>query len=515
MLELTGQQDAPLRISSFYQPFLKQRQFHESPAKYRAQIGGFGSGKTRALLMEAIRYCLTVPGCNCLLIRRTHKALEKTIINLLLNPDKSGLGVKLSDINAHYNKNEYVCYFEHDGGIQSKLFFGYCDEGKDVNQYLSTEYLFVGIEEAGEFPFSVWTALMGRNRSPIKKDMFGRALRATMALSTNPFGVGYGWIKKLFVLKEPVGGMKEYNPNEYFYVHSTLYDNPIYANDADYISQLEALPEAEKRKKLYGDLSSVSGAYYVNFIDDPTMLGSHVVQHNRIQFQPWHPRWIGQDYGFAGTENFGSSNVALWIAKADIPSPGGVRTVNVVYRELIMWGKTEKQTADEVKKVMFGGEQLVNLFFSHEQFASKSNIRSVADQYGDELIKLNLPRPTRSDNDRKGGWKLLYNLFESGDLVISDACPQLIKAIPLLTRDEEDIEDISKTTTVEDDLADALRYGVKGFLAPGSKPLEVQRDELLHAQPNNTARFMAQMRFEEQHKYDHDLTIAVPKRRLF
>ena len=504
-----------LRISSFYRPNAKQQLFHSSNAKYRAQIGGFGGGKTRGQLMEAIRYAMTVPGSDSLIIRRTHKDLQKTVINLLLNPTQGGLGVPLEDLGAHYNKVDHICYFDHANGVQSKIWFGYCDEGKDVNQYLSTEYVFVGIEEAGEFPFVVWKELTGRNRCPIKTDIFGNVVRPTAALVTNPFGIGYGWIKKLFIDKQAVGGMSNYDPSQYEMIHSTLFDNPVYASDTEYISTLEALPEAEKQKKLYGNLNQVSGQYYINFDPDPKHEGSHVVSYSKIQFQPWHPRWMGQDYGFAGEEAGGSSNVCLWMAKADVLRFGAIKTVNVIYREKAMWQKTETQTATEVKAAMDKGEQLANIFFSHEQFAKKNNPRSVADQYGDELIKFSLPRPTRSDSDREGGWKLAYNLFESGDLLIAGTCPQLIAAIPLWTRDPDHIEDILKTHTIEDDFADAFRYGLKGFLAPGNVPLEVVLDAKLVAAKSNTERFMIQQRFEQEHRGEEALAIKVPKRRFW
>ena len=504
-----------LRISSFYRPNAKQWAFHSSPAKYRAQIGGFGGGKTRGQLMEAIRYCLTVPGCDCLIIRRTHKDLQKTVINKLLNPSQAGLGVPLADLGAHYNKVEHICYFEHPDGVQSKIWFGYCDEGKDVNQYLSTEYVFVGIEEAGEFPFTVWKELTGRNRCPVKVDIFGNAVRPTAALVTNPFGIGYGWIKKLFIDKQAVGGMSNYDPDQYEMIHSTLFDNPVYASDTEYIATLEALPEAEKQKKLYGSLNQVSGQYYINFCPDPKLEGSHVIPYSKIQFQKWHPRWIGEDYGFAGEEVGGSSNVILWMAKADVTRFGKTQTVNVIYREMVLWHKTEQETAREVKSVMANDEQLANIFFSHEQFAHKNSPRSVGDQYGDALMKLNLPRPTPSDKDREGGWKLAYNLFEAGNLLIADTCPQLIAAIPLWTRDPDKIEDILKTHTLEDDFADAFRYGLKGFLAPGEVPLEVVLDAKLVAAKSNTERFMIQQRFEQDHRGEDSLALKVPKRRFW
>lgn len=502
-----------LRISSFYQPTAKQWEFHSSPAMYRAQIGGFGGGKTRAGLMEAIRYALTIPGCNCLIIRRTHKELEKTIVNLLLNPSPSGINVPLEDLGAHYNKNEHTCYFQHAAGVTSKIVFGYCDEGKDIGQYLSTEYVFIFIEEAGEFPFTVWKELTGRNRCPVKTDLFGRPVRATIALATNPMGVGYGWIKKLFVDKQPTGGMSLYNAADYGLVHSTLFDNPVYATDRDYIAKLEALPEAERQKKLYGDLNAVSGLYFTNFISNPEHVGSQVVPYNSITFQKWHPRWLGIDWGFI------HALAVIFFARADIMTFAGVKkTVTVAYDELIVHQKSEKEVVQAIAKRSQPGVQYSNVFLSHDAFGNRNASRTIAQQLGDELIRLNMPQPTRADSHkgaRESGWKLAYNLFDVGDLLIADTCPQLINAIQLLTRDPDNIEDVLKTETEEDDIADGFRYGLKGYLAPGTKPLEDELNEKLEAAGSNTERFMMQQRFEQDHRGNGQLSVNVPKRRLW
>jgi phage terminase large subunit len=504
-----------LRFSSFYQANPKQWQFHTSTAKYRAQVGGFGGGKTRAGLMEAIRYAMSIPGCQCLIIRRTYKDLQKTIVNLLLNPLPTGIGVKLEDLGAYFNKNDMVCYFDHAEGVQSKIFFGYCDQGKDVDQYLSTEYVFIFIEEAGEFPFVVWKELTGRNRCPVKVDLFGNAVRPTVALATNPIGVGYGWIKALFVDKRPTGGMSNYDPTQYELIHSTLWDNPVYASDAEYIAALEALPERERRKKLYGDLHMVTGQYFTNFVDNPKTLASNVCPYNAVDFKHWHPRWIGIDWGFAHGCGI------TFFCKADVKRAGGVKTVNVVYDQLLLHPKdeslTEAMIAFKIKERLKPGDQIANIFLSHEAYGHKDSRRSTAEQLGDELIKLTLPRPVRADADknaRTSGWKLAYNQFEQDQLVITENCTDLIRAIPLLIHDPDNLEDILKTETDEDDVADGFRYGLKGFLEPGSKPLEDELEEKLREARDNTQRFMIQQQFEEQHRGQGGMAIQVPKRKL-
>ena len=70
-------------------------------------------------------------------------------------------------------------------------------------------------------------------------------------------------------------------------------------------------------------------------------------------------------------------------------------------------------------------------------------------------------------------------------LLISANCPQVISAMPLLTRDNVHpgkLEDVLKTSTIHDDVGDCLRYGYKSMLDPKSQaPREVRRQQELAA----------------------------------
>jgi hypothetical protein len=81
-----------------------------------------------------------------------------------------------------------------------------------------------------------------------------------------------------------------------------------------------------------------------------------------------------------------------------------------------------------------------------------------------------LPFPTPADDDRIGGWQLLYGLLESDGLAISSNCRRLIDCIPGLVRDEKKIEDIAKVDG--DDPADSWRYGIYSMLRAKGLPLE-------------------------------------------
>jgi hypothetical protein len=63
-----------------YAAFPRQKEFHASTAKYCLFGGAAGPGKTKALLLEAIKYASNVTGSDSLLLRRTFPELESSLI---------------------------------------------------------------------------------------------------------------------------------------------------------------------------------------------------------------------------------------------------------------------------------------------------------------------------------------------------------------------------------------------------------------------------------------------------
>lgn len=68
----------------FYEPFPKQKRFHESTALNRLFGGAAGPGKSHALRMEIVRLCLEVPKLKAGVFRRTYPELYASIILPLL-----------------------------------------------------------------------------------------------------------------------------------------------------------------------------------------------------------------------------------------------------------------------------------------------------------------------------------------------------------------------------------------------------------------------------------------------
>ena len=111
------------------------------------------------------------------------------------------------------------------------------------------EFQFIGFDELTEFEESQYLFALSRVRTAYPDlPMYVRA-------TSNPGNLGHVWVKKRFVdVAEPnttyidpaTGTSRKFIP-------ATVYDNPsLIQNDPLYVKRLEALPELEKQRLLYG-----------------------------------------------------------------------------------------------------------------------------------------------------------------------------------------------------------------------------------------------------------------------
>ena len=103
------------------------------------------------------------------------------------------------------------------------------------------------------------------------------------------------------------------------------------------------------------------------------------------------------------------------------------------------------------------------IYLSPDAFANRTGEASIAEQMGDVFVSAGLPRPVPADDDRVGGWMLMYQMLASGEWHLTDNCFELIRTLPSLVRDPVRVEDIEKCDG--DDPADAARYGLKSRYA--------------------------------------------------
>ena len=418
-----------------YAAFPRQREFHHSTAKYRLFGGAAGPGKTTALLCEAIRQAYLYEGSDSLLLRRTYPELESSLLAYFRRDVPRSL-------YKSYNEAKHVVTW-HNG---STTRFGYCRNENDVYRYQGAEFLFIGLDELTHFTLKQWQFLTSRNRCPIPGSV------ACMAGASNPGNIGHAWVKALWVDRQPPAGFDRrelYDPRDYDFIRAKLADNPIYANDAAYHRTLAALPEHLRRAFLEGDWNVFAGQYF-----DVFEFGRHTVRAEELRLEPWWPRWISIDWGFQ------HPSAVYWHCAVPVAVDCQQSTVNcriVTYREFVQSGLSPRMLAQGIAE-RSGRERITDVFLSPDAFAHRTSEASIAEQLGEVLAASGLPRPAPADDDRIGGWQLMYQLLESDSWLITENCAKLIDCIPQLVRDTARVEDIRKVDG--DDPADAARYGL-------------------------------------------------------
>lgn len=466
-----------------YEPFPKQKEFHASPAKYRLFGGAAGPGKSKALLMEAVLQAHEHAGVNTLLLRRTFSELEQSLL-LYFRRDIP------RELYKSYNESKHVVTWLNGSTTR----FGYCQSEADVYQYQGAEFLFIGIDELTLFTLRQWQFLTSRNRCPVPGAF------ACMAGATNPGNIGHAWVKSLWIDKQPASGMEhpeEFDAADYDFIPARVSDNPIYAGDENYLKTLRALPSHLKRAFLDGDWDVFAGQYFDRFD-----CSRHVVRAEQIDWKPWWARWISIDWGFEHpaavywhaqtpvgvAQHGGAASVtdALGTADETVASKDSRRIVT--YREFVTHRTSPRDLAQEIVARGVGRdhgtagqsdaalslnsrrdagategnytrEKIDAIYLSPDAFARRTDEASIADQMGDVFVAGGMPRPVPADNDRVGGWMLMYQMLDAGEWLLTENCVELIRTIPNLVRDPARVEDIEKMDG--DDPADAARYGLK------------------------------------------------------
>jgi phage terminase large subunit len=442
-----------LDLNDYYKPFPRQKQFHESKAKYRLFGGAAGPGKTKALLWEAILQANEVAGSDTLLLRRTYPELESSLLAYFRRDVPRQFYKK-------FNESKHVVTWRNGSTTR----FGYCRNENDVYRYQGAEFLFIGLDELTHFTLKQWQFLTSRNRCPVPGS------RCSMAGATNPGNIGHAWVKALWIDHNPPTDFVQsglYNADDYHFIPARLADNPIYANDAEYRRTLAVLPEHLRKAFLDGDWNVFAGQYF-----DIFDYGRHTARPEEIRLEAWWPRWISIDWGFQ------HPSAVYWHCAVPVDSrqskvesknnPGPSRspfdsqlsTVNsriVTYREFVQSGLSPRMLAQGIAE-RSGRENISEVFLSPDAFAHRTAEASIAEQLGDVLIANGLPRPAAADDDRIGGWQFMYQLLESNAWVITENCAKLIECMPTLVRDTSRVEDIRKMDG--DDPADSARYGL-------------------------------------------------------
>lgn len=299
-----------------WKPNDKQELFLAIPPTIKEAFygGGAGSGKSMVLLMYGIVHKWHEhAGFKQVFLRRTYPELRNEIV-----PRSREIYPKFG---ATFNKTE-MCWTFPSGAL---IFLGHCENETDVSQYDSMEISLFTPDELTSFTeFQYLYIGFERVRSGNPE------IPAIIRAAGMPGGIGHTWVRNRFVKPHPPGGivLVGRGGNKRIYVHSTLEDNKEHI-DPNYSQSLEAMPEAEKKAKKYGDWDSYSGQVFDEFREfhypDEPAHALHVCEP--FEVPDWWPKILIGDWGFSAY---------TWLGFAAISPSKRV----YIYREMA-WLKTK------------------------------------------------------------------------------------------------------------------------------------------------------------------------------
>ncbi len=417
-----------------------QKRFMDAAADEVLFGGAAGGGKSYGQLADALVYALRYPKSRQLILRRTFPELEHSIIftSLQFYPKRVG----------KYSGSKHMWEFLNGSLIE----FGYCAAEKDVLRYQGAEYDVVRFDELTHFTEEQYTYLLSRIRgvNPYPKQMKS---------STNPGGIGHGWVKRRFIDGQKPG--EEFTDGKTgatrVFIPSFVQDNVFLMRaDEGYQKRLEQLPEAERKALLYGQWDIFDGQVFTEWQNNPqgyrTRRYSHVIEPFAI---PKHWRRF-RTFDFGYSKPFAVS----WFA---LDEDG--RAYN--YRELygctgtpdtgVRW--TAQRIAKEIREI----EEREDKDCTIAGFADPAIWNATGSGEGSiaEMMERQGVYFEKGKNDRLAGkmqvhYRLAFDEEGLPMLYVFDTCRNMIRTLPQLRYDSVNPEDVD--TRQEDHLYDALKY---------------------------------------------------------
>ncbi len=432
-----------------YAPQPHQQKYHESEASNLLALGTRGTGKSLTMRWDAIIRCLMFPGFKALIIRRKLTDLRKSHL-LFIGSEMKMLGC------GTYRQNTMDAVFDNGSVIQ----FSHCESDADIDNYLSSEWDYIGFDELSTFTLPQFLKISAAARTPTNKPY-----RALVRACSNPLGPGAPWMKQWFIDKNvDYSEYPDYVPDDFEMQFSTLEDNK-YVNREEYERRLRNLPEHVRRAWLRGEFV-IEGAYFTDF---------HKMKEVDEDFVPWHviktmPTWNGRsifdlpwisvyraiDWGYHP-----DPAVCLWIAV--LPNKHAI-----VFKEMT-WKRTLARDVALAIKRESQGMHIVDSLCDPTMFVKTGTIEySIGELFEQQGVPL-----TAAQNSRElYGYSIHEQLNTLIDQhpqiqIVEYACPNLIRTIQTIQMDPLDPRKIAEG---EDHWVVALAYYAMGKALPSHDP---------------------------------------------
>jgi hypothetical protein len=474
-----------------------QKAFLQSQAYETLYEGTRGPGKTDALLMDFAQHCGMGYGAEWrgLLFRQTYPQLADVI-------KKSKKWFKPL-FNATYNEGNHTWTWPTGETLQ----FSYGAREADYWNYHGHSWPWIGFEEITTWADpAFYLKMMSCCRSTVPVAKMPRKFRAT----TNPYGPGHNWVKARFHL--PVLPGHIYGPliedqdekgnklPERIAIHGYLHENRILLTaDPEYESRIRAAArnKAELAAWIDGSWDIIAGGMF----DDVWDPARHVVPCFEV---PWSWR-VDRSFDWGSSRPF---SVGWWAESdgSDLEIKG--RKYSTVKGDLFRiaewYGCTKepneglRMLAKDIARGIIEREIIMKI---HDRCKPGPADSAVFKMENGVCIANDLMQPLLVDNQkrkitfvssnsgpgtRKAGWELMRQRLMSAlpdakrpgprefpGLFVTDRCDHFRRTVPVLPRDDRDLDDVNSDT--EDHIADETRYRImfSGWRAKGGRVVGV------------------------------------------
>lgn len=453
-----------------YVPTPRQQEFHDATEFDVLYGGAVGGGKTKALVAEAIRACVTYPGLRVGAFRRSYPELKESLLAELLNMSYA------KAVGAAWNGSEYELKFPN-GSI---VMFRYAETPADATRRQGGQYQLLVFDERTLTPPDVCAFLESRLRS-------GRASIPVLGIrsGTNPGGVGHGAVKKKYIDATKNGKQVVFDERgrTVRFIPSKLSDNPHL--NPEYASDLKGLSEELRRAFINGDWNLFAGQVFKEwgtgekFIVPPMSLPGTWKRYSGVDWgytAPWAVVWGAVD-----------EDGRLWI-----------------YRELYDVQVGEADQARRILAAEHSTENISERFADDAMWATRGDAKPIADVYAENGV--HLTKAGKGAGSRVNGWQRIHTYMADAPacphhraqgllacpmIHVFDTCEKFIQTIPALPHakvgDPEDVD-----TKSDDHIADALRYMIVNmgagpeFMNVDNSILPDAESQIVVAQPLGT-----------------------------
>ena len=508
---------------------------------------GFGGsrGCAKSFCVRAIALILAMmfPKCIVWIIRRVWDDLNKDHVQPLLRDEHP-------ELKAFWRAQDKELRLPNGSSI---FFIHAGDTGRAKRKARGPQARYIFLEQAEEFSEEEIQQLDGSNREAGASPGVCKKI-----LTFNPGGIGTAYLRRVMWLRQfhdnedPAAFMfiQGYGWDNYewfrglgivsekdFYEAPAWNEGPevpiertrrfkVFTEKTDFGKKLAALPQSQRIGELMGSFEKFAGQYYSEVWEESaTVLDSALV--GRI-VQPWWRRWLTTDWGFSHYATTGWFTSGI-LSPEQVLSLFGVKMTGmlriiILYRELVVNDVAEPDLAKLILHLTPESErrEIRDHYIGHDAWAKRGSANTVVEQMEPVFVNGGLPRLSRADIDRVGGWRLLFNCWatarrlrkwpggvdfqqETQDqpaFFVSSGCPETIAAVPMLICSEKDPTDIEKMSgQASDDIADMVRYGLKTHLSAKTEaPFENRVAETYSKYEDPTSRAMAMLRLTKDER---------------